>query len=82
MQYNAPASGAHAPLGAEISHVALTEMFRGVMARGGLKRAPGAQGELKRIVEDEKEGGRVQYLREDWGALVSLPVTMKVSWEE
>ncbi|KAK0612238.1 heme peroxidase [Immersiella caudata] len=87
LQYSSPSTsgngsatgGAHAILGAEVGHVALTEMFRGVMAKRGVQRAPGAQGELKKVVE---EGERVQYLREDWGALVSLPVTMKVCWEE
>ncbi|KAK0649852.1 heme peroxidase [Cercophora newfieldiana] len=74
------AAGPHAFLGAELSQVAVTEMFRAVLKCKGLARAPGPQGELKRVVD--KEGGKVQYMREDWGQLTSLPVTMKVTWDE
>lgn len=73
-------AGPHAFLGAEINQVAVTEMFRAVFKCKGLARAPGPQGELKKVVD--KEGGKLQYMREDWGQLTSLPVTMKVTWDE
>lgn len=68
------ASGTHAFLGKEVTHAALTEMFRAVFKRKGLKRVPGPQGELKKV-----DGG---YMREDWGSIVAYPVTMKVIWDE
>lgn len=74
-QYNV---GPHAVLGTQLSQAALTEMFRAVMKRKGLARARGPQGELKKIVG---KGGRVEYLREDWGAKTPFPVTMKVTWD-
>ncbi|KAK4222603.1 heme peroxidase [Podospora fimiseda] len=69
------APGPHAFLGKEVTYAALTEMFRAVFKLKGLKRVPGPQGELKKV-----EGGG--YMREDWGAVVAYPVTMKVMWEE
>lgn len=75
VQYSA---GPHAVLGKQLSQAALTEMFRAVMKRKGLARARGPQGELKKIVG---KGGRVEYLREDWGAKTPFPVTMKVTWD-
>lgn len=75
VQYSA---GPHAVLGTQLSQAALTEMFRAVMKRKGLARARGPQGELKKIVG---KGGRVEYLREDWGAKTPFPVTMKVTWD-
>ncbi|KAK0729630.1 heme peroxidase [Lasiosphaeris hirsuta] len=76
IQYSA---GPHAILGREISHAALTEMFRALFKHKNVARAPGPQGELKKVV---REGDSVLYLREDWGALTPFPVTMKVTWDE
>jgi len=72
-------SGPHAFLDGRISQVALTEMFRALFKRKNLKRAPGPQGELKKITRAD---GKVEYLREDWGALTAFPVTMKVTWDD
>jgi len=70
-------AGPNAFLGGEIGKAALTEMFRAVWRVAGVKRAVGPQGELKKVAD----GGRVQYMREDWGTLTPFPVTMKVRWD-
>ncbi|KAM7205146.1 hem peroxidase [Naviculisporaceae sp. PSN 640] len=62
-------------LGPEVSYIALTEMFRALFAHKNVRRAPGPQGQLKKLASGE-------YLREDWGALTTFPVTMKVVWDE
>ncbi|KAK4156010.1 linoleate diol synthase [Chaetomidium leptoderma] len=67
--------------GRETSEAALTEMFRALFRRRNVRRAPGPQGQLKRVVVAEGEGG-VEYLREDWGSKGQWPVTMKVCWDE
>lgn len=56
-------------------------MFRALFKRAGLRRAPGPQGQLKRVVVGEENAG-VEYMREDWGVKGEWPVTMKVSWNE
>ncbi|VBB80807.1 Putative linoleate diol synthase with cytochrome P450 domain [Podospora comata] len=73
-------AGPHAFLGKEISQIALTEMFRALFKRKNVRRAPGPQGELKKV--PRADGNGVDYLREDWGALTPFPVTMKVMWDE
>jgi len=72
-------AGPHACLGREISQVALTEMFRSLFRRKNVRRAPGPQGELKKV---PRPGGFFAYLREDWGAIFPFPVTMKIMWDE
>ncbi|KAK4186268.1 heme peroxidase [Podospora australis] len=72
-------AGLHAFLGREVSHAALTEMFRAVFRRKNIRRAPGPQGVLKTV---PRADGSVDYLREDWGALTPFPVTMKVMWDD
>lgn len=67
--------------GRDMSEAALTEMFRAVFKRKGLKRVPGPQGELKKVV-NVGGNGKVEYLRGDWGAKGEWPVGMKVQWEE
>ncbi|KAK3293120.1 heme peroxidase [Chaetomium fimeti] len=68
--------------GREVSEAALTEMFRALFKRAGLRRAVGPQGELKRVVGVSGVAGAVEYLRDDWGAKGQWPVTMKVRWDE
>lgn len=55
-------------------------MFRALFKRKNVRRAPGPQGELKKV--PRADGNGVDYLREDWGALTPFPVTMKVMWDE
>ncbi|KAL2192551.1 heme peroxidase [Corynascus similis CBS 632.67] len=67
----------------KIGDVALTEMFRALFKRPNVRRAPGPQGELKRVVgANGASAGAVEYLREDWGSKGAWPVTMKVCWDE
>ncbi|KAM7213392.1 hem peroxidase [Rhypophila decipiens] len=77
--YSVTPSEAYGYLGREVSHIALTEMFRALFRRKNVRRAPGPQGALKRIANED---GSVSYLREDWGALAAFPVTMKIVWDE
>ncbi|KAL2127864.1 hypothetical protein VTI74DRAFT_10040 [Chaetomium olivicolor] len=75
------ASPATAFLGREITEAALTEMFRALFKRHNVRRAPGPQGELKKVV-GVKGDGEVEYLREDWGSKGPWPVGIKVCWDE
>ncbi|KAJ4410035.1 hypothetical protein N0V85_004011 [Neurospora sp. IMI 360204] len=75
--------GTHSYLGHEVSQIALTEMFRSLFKRGNVRRAPGPQGQLKKITRElNEELSQTFYLREDWGAVTPFPVTMKVTWDE
>jgi len=70
--------GEHTCLGKEASMVALTAMLRTVGKLENLKRAPGAQGQLKKI---PRPGGFSVYMREDYGSYVVFPMTMKVHYD-
>ncbi|CAH0055120.1 unnamed protein product [Clonostachys solani] len=71
-------AGPHAGLGRDISQVALTELFRAVFRKKGIRRAVGPQGELKKIPQP---GGFSVYLTEDWGSTFPFPTSMKVAWD-
>jgi len=71
--------GAHTCLGKEASMVALTAMLRTVGQLENLRRAPGPQGELKKI---PRPGGFYVYMREDQGSYYVFPLTMKVHFDE
>ncbi|KAH7030729.1 heme peroxidase [Microdochium trichocladiopsis] len=63
----------------------VTEMFRGVFRLKNVRRAPGPQGELKKVRQQEtntRADGAVVYLREDRGAYVPFPCTMRVCYDE
>ncbi|ROV90358.1 hypothetical protein VMCG_09739 [Cytospora schulzeri] len=66
-------------LGPEVSQVALTEMFRAVFSKKNLRRAPGPQGELKKI---PRRDGLTTYLTEDWSSISPVPTSMRVCWDE
>ena len=70
--------GAHTCLGKEASMVALTAMLRTVGKLKNLRRAPGPQGELKKI---PRPGGFYVYMREDQGSYYVFPLTMKVHFD-
>jgi linoleate 10R-lipoxygenase len=70
--------GEHSCLGKEASMVALTAMLRTVGKLDGLRRAPGPQGELKKI---PRPGGFYVYMREDHGSYFVFPCTMKVHYD-
>ncbi|KAM0345970.1 hypothetical protein ACHAPU_006024 [Fusarium lateritium] len=71
--------GPHACLGRDISQVALTELFRVLFRKKGLRRVPGAQGELKKV---PRPGGFYVYMTEDWGSIWPFPTSMKVTWDD
>lgn len=64
--------GSHACLGKEASRVALTAMLRTVGKLDNLRRAPGPQGELKKIA---RPGGCHIYMRADHGSYTPLPTS-------
>ncbi|KAK3949467.1 heme peroxidase [Pseudoneurospora amorphoporcata] len=81
--YNIFFFGTHSYLGHEVSQIALTEMFRSLFKRSNVRRAPGPQGQLKKMTRElNEELSQTFYLREDWGAVTPFPVTMKVTWDE
>lgn len=68
-------------MGREVFLVALREMFRAAFRRGNLRRAPGPQGELKRVAVGGEGVAGVSYLTEDWSGLTPLPTSMRVCWD-
>ncbi|KAI9680215.1 MAG: hypothetical protein M1829_001452 [Trizodia sp. TS-e1964] len=70
--------GPHTCLGGDVSKVAITAMLKTVCRLDGLRRAPGPQGELKKI---PRAGGFVIYMREDRGGYFPFPQTMKVQFD-
>lgn len=70
--------GPHTCLGKEISMTALTAMWKVVGRLDNLRRAPGPQGELKKI---PRPGGFYTYMREDMGSYFPFPTTMKINWD-
>ncbi|KAL2052222.1 hypothetical protein ABVK25_007381 [Lepraria finkii] len=70
--------GPHACLGGEASRTALTAMLRVVGRLDNLRRAPGPQGELKKI---SRPGGFYIYMRADHGSYFPFPTTMKINWD-
>ncbi|KAI1104345.1 linoleate diol synthase [Jackrogersella minutella] len=70
--------GPHACLGRDASEACLTEMFRSVFKLKNVRRAPGPQGELKKIPQD----GFDMYMRQDRAAFFPFPCTMKICYDE
>lgn len=70
--------GPHTCLGKDASRVALTAMLRAVGRLDNLRRAPGAQGDLKKI---PRAGGFHMYLREDWSSYFPFPMTFKLHFD-
>ena len=68
--------GPHACLGAEASKVALTAMLRVVGRLDNLRRAAGAQGQLKKIPQP---GGLYVYMRADHGSYWPFPTSKLTS---
>ncbi|OTB02795.1 hypothetical protein M426DRAFT_61578 [Hypoxylon sp. CI-4A] len=66
-------------LGRSASQAGLTEMFRSVFKLKNVRRAPGAQGELKKV---SRPGGSYMYMTEDRGAYFPFPCTMRISYDD
>ncbi|KAI1148496.1 linoleate diol synthase [Nemania diffusa] len=60
------------------SQVALTEMFRSIFRLKNLRRAPGPQGDLKKVRGSD---GYDVYMREDRGAYYPFPSTMQICYD-
>ena len=71
-------AGPHACLGRDVSQVALTELFRAVFRKKGLRRAAGPPGQLKKV---PRPGGFFVYLNAEWSQMWPFPTTMKVTWD-
>ncbi|KAI1770674.1 linoleate diol synthase [Hypoxylon cercidicola] len=69
--------GPHACLGRDACQAGLTGMFRSVFQLKNVRKAPGAQGQLKKIY---RPGGFYLYLRED-GSYFPFPCTMKICYD-
>ncbi|EGE05562.1 fatty acid oxygenase [Trichophyton equinum CBS 127.97] len=70
--------GPHACLGKDANMIALTSMLRVVGGLDNLRRAPGPQGELKKI---PRPGGFYIYMREDQSGYFVFPMTFKVHYD-
>ncbi|WEW59149.1 hypothetical protein PRK78_004618 [Emydomyces testavorans] len=70
--------GPHTCLGRDANMVALTSMLRVIGKLKNLRRAPGPQGELKKI---PRPGGFYIYMREDQGSYFVFPMTFKVHFD-
>ncbi|KAF7718629.1 Linoleate 10R-lipoxygenase [Penicillium ucsense] len=69
-----PANG----LGQETAKLALVSMLRVVARLPNLRRAAGAQGQLKKIPQ---EGGHYVYLRQDGTTYFPFPMSLKLHWD-
>ncbi|KAI0018620.1 linoleate diol synthase [Xylariomycetidae sp. FL0641] len=63
----------------DLAHVQLIELFRAVFRLRNLRRAPGPQGRLKRVVRPDD--GAEMYMREDLGAYCPFPCSLKVAYD-
>ncbi|MCJ1398075.1 hypothetical protein MMC11_001272 [Xylographa trunciseda] len=70
--------GPHRCLGEDASRVALTAMLKVVGRLENLRRAPGPQGQMKKI---PRAGGFYIYMTENHGSYFPFPTTMKVNWD-
>ena len=70
--------GPHQCAGLDASQLALSTMFKMVMQLKGLRRAPGLQGEVKKIPADY---GYTIYMLPDWSGFYPIPTTMKIQWD-
>jgi len=89
--------GPHQCAGMEASRVAQTALFKSIVGKKNLRRAPGARGQLKSMpvrawkgqvkngakdeVEEVWTGLRV-YMTADQSGMWPVPSTMKVRWDE
>ena len=70
--------GPHKCLGLDISKLAMTTMLKTVGKLDNLRRAPGGQGEIKKV---PGPGGITMYMTADHSSYFPFPTTMKVRWD-
>lgn len=71
-------AGPHICLGYGLSKVAMTAMLKTVAKLDNLRRAPGVQGQIKKI---PGPGGFTLYMLADQSSYFPFPTTMKVQWD-
>jgi linoleate 8R-lipoxygenase/9,12-octadecadienoate 8-hydroperoxide 8R-isomerase len=70
--------GAHQCLGIGLCKLALTTMLRVIGGLDNLRRAPGAQGQLKKL---SGPGGIAKYMTVDQSGFSPFPTSMKIQWD-
>ncbi|PGH07589.1 hypothetical protein AJ80_07978 [Polytolypa hystricis UAMH7299] len=70
--------GPHTCLGKDVNMIALASMLRVVGRLENLRRAPGPQGQLKKV---PRPGGFYLYMREDHGSHFVFPMSFKVHYD-
>ncbi|KAL2821930.1 Psi-producing oxygenase A [Aspergillus granulosus] len=70
--------GAHQCLGVGLCKVGLTAMLKVIGRLDNLRRAPGPQGQLKKL---PGPGGITKYMTEDQSGFSPFPTTMKIQWD-
>ncbi|KAL2835185.1 Psi-producing oxygenase A [Aspergillus cavernicola] len=70
--------GAHQCLGVGLCKTGLSTMLKVVGRLDNLRRAPGAQGRLKKL---SGPGGIAKYMTEDQSGFSAFPTTMKIQWD-
>ncbi|KKK22805.1 hypothetical protein P175DRAFT_0470186 [Aspergillus ochraceoroseus IBT 24754] len=70
--------GPHKCLGYGLCKLGLTTMLKVVGGLNNLRRAPGPQGQLKKL---SGPGGIAKYMNEDQSGFFAFPTTMKIQWD-
>ncbi|KAL3479872.1 heme peroxidase [Aspergillus californicus] len=70
--------GAHKCLGVGLCKTGLTTMLKVVGRLDNLRRTPGPQGQLKKLLGP---GGIAKYMTEDHSGFSAFPTTMKIQWD-
>ena len=70
--------GPHQCLGYPATKLALTTMLKTVGKLDNLRRAPGTQGQIKKV---PGPGGITMYMTADQSSIFPFPTTMKVRWD-
>ena len=70
--------GRHTCLGLDMTKLGLTTMLKTVAKLNNLRRAPGDQGQIKKVAGP---GGITLYMTPDHSSLFPFPTTMKVRWD-
>ena len=70
--------GSHQCLGIGLCKLALTTMLKVIGRLDNLRRAPGPQGQLKRL---SGPGGIAKYMTPDQSGFSPFPTSMKIQWD-
>jgi linoleate 8R-lipoxygenase / 9,12-octadecadienoate 8-hydroperoxide 8R-isomerase len=70
--------GPHKCLGFDLSKVAMATMLKTVGQLDNLRRAPGPQGEIKKVAGPH---GSTRYMTADQGSYFPFPTSMKIRWD-